>query len=253
MSPVFLKRKDSRLRDWNAYIGKYKCRLIATWKEKILDYEIETSYKYTKQGWTLTLKRKDSRLRDWNVPAGRCSPSAWLTLEKKRFSITRLKPHYRRETLRVQDAWKEKILDYEIETHAERLACDRVHWWTWKEKILDYEIETTSAKRVPCAITPLKRKDSRLRDWNCFGEVLGDVGAFDLKRKDSRLRDRLKLWRTWWMGSAFWLEKKRFSITRLKPDWRVSWLPQWDLFLKRKDSRLRDWNIVCPYFPQILQ
>ena len=36
--------------------------------------------------------------------------------------------------------WKDKILDYEIET----FLCFRMRSWTvfWKDKILDYEIET---------------------------------------------------------------------------------------------------------------
>ena len=62
------------------------------------------------------LKRKDSRLRDWNndIP-------------------TRLD--------HIVVPWKEKILDYEIETRLFS-CCDFLLSLPWKEKILDYEIET---------------------------------------------------------------------------------------------------------------
>ena len=36
--------------------------------------------------------------------------------------------------------WKDKILDYEIETWKGVAACGDV--FAWKDKILDYEIET---------------------------------------------------------------------------------------------------------------
>ena len=75
--------------------------LIYTWKEKILDYEIETP------------KSVESR--------------------------------------HVACSWKEKILDYEIETD---LFCRtgeiKVYFDTWKEKILDYEIETTFSSPASC-------------------------------------------------------------------------------------------------------
>ena len=38
-------------------------------------------------------------------------------------------------------AWKDKILDYEIETHAFAF-WSHCTLMTWKDKILDYEIET---------------------------------------------------------------------------------------------------------------
>ena len=39
------------------------------------------------------------------------------------------------------DAWKDKILDYEIETFHTIILSDCTTE-TWKDKILDYEIET---------------------------------------------------------------------------------------------------------------
>ena len=91
---------------------------MGTWKEKILDYEIET--------------QNDLRFKRF----------AQLSLEKKRFSITRLKQFVvYTDSMPTNTAWKEKILDYEIETEFPFPALQR--WLaTWKEKILDYEIET---------------------------------------------------------------------------------------------------------------
>ena len=37
--------------------------------------------------------------------------------------------------------WKDKILDYEIETEI-KLTAASIRQFTWKDKILDYEIET---------------------------------------------------------------------------------------------------------------
>ena len=39
-------------------------------------------------------------------------------------------------------SWKDKILDYEIETNRQVFLCFREPVFTWKDKILDYEIET---------------------------------------------------------------------------------------------------------------
>ena len=63
-----------------------------TWKDKILDYEIETIDR-----------------------GGMLTP-------------------------RAVEPWKDKILDYEIETNTSNHSQKRV--MTWKDKILDYEIET---------------------------------------------------------------------------------------------------------------
>ena len=92
-----------------------------TWKEKTLDYEIETWNK-TPHQWVYRsfLKRKDPRLRDWN----------------NRREKGEKHPLY--------GTWKEKTLDYEIETGAKltRFEISQAIR-TWKEKTLDYEIETT--------------------------------------------------------------------------------------------------------------
>ena len=62
-------------------------------------------------------------------------------LEKIRFSITRLKPCLDTSSTGRNFAWKDKILDYEIETNA-IWSSGRRKMETWKDKILDYEIET---------------------------------------------------------------------------------------------------------------
>ena len=209
-----LKRKDSRLRDWNCAF-KERVRLPCwSWKEKILDYEIETVL----LGWSVRccsfLKRKDSRLRDWNwygfVVLHLCGA---VSLEKKRFSITRLKPVdwsmkacspslLKRKDSRLRDwnsiclaqlvwrepSWKEKILDYEIET-VKDAAIRSANLFAWKEKILDYEIETGNAQgRVECSFVPWKEK---ILDYEIetVRNVMTRSTARLLKRKDSRLRD----------------------------------------------------------------
>ena len=162
------------------------------------------------------LKRKDARLRDWNIRIIWDS-SPWICkVEKKRCSITRLKQVGLRMTFHIHSSWKEKMLDYEIET--EKMS-----------KITGYAIGTLKRKDARLrdwngagrvnriyVFCELKRKDARLRDWNvaiqCFKEPLTE----QLKRKDARLRD--------WNGQRLW----KTSPNALR--------------LKRKDARLRDWN-----------
>ena len=92
--------------------------VTSAWKEKYLDYEIETAiFQWTALNKTgIYLKRKVSRLRDWN---------------KKRYE----------DTGRAIQAWKEKYLDYEIETTNDWDSRSK-RSNAWKEKYLDYEIET---------------------------------------------------------------------------------------------------------------
>ena len=66
-------------------------------------------------------------------------------LEKIRFSITRLKRADKPILLPcLRKTWKDKILDYEIETNSDDALAEQVYQLTWKDKILDYEIETGS-------------------------------------------------------------------------------------------------------------
>ena len=191
--------------------------LTYSWKEKILDYEIETSNKryssvdrlafLEKKRFSITrLKLLQLGIQPYRIAwlekkrfsITRLKRSIWCTelyrrlaLEKKRFSITRLK---RRDCSSARNgcpgAWKEKILDYEIETWSVQSHFSPGRR-SWKEKILDYEIET--ATQIFSLLTvhriDLKRKDSRLRDWNVSRSCLDSCRKAILKRKDSRLRD----------------------------------------------------------------
>ena len=87
---IDLKREDTRLRDWNKHFRKPTMLFPVPWKEKILDYEIEIKMK-----WSRGVSKKQ--------------------LEKRRYSITRLKYDRREIQVSVSCSWKEKILDYEIE------------------------------------------------------------------------------------------------------------------------------------------
>ena len=164
----------------------------ASWKEKHLDYEIETRHHLTETPYqnACRLKRKASRLRDWNKVIASCSTRSssvlkrkasrlrdWnefmepaipplIKLEKKSISITRLKPADKQTLEPVpRQSWKEKHLDYEIETYhgQHTLVC---LFDSWKEKHLDYEIETWIGNGITISRSNLKRKASRLRDWN---------------------------------------------------------------------------------------
>ena len=110
-------------------------------------------------------------------------------LEKIRFSITRLKPFAIIIPWQSDFSWKDKILDYEIETRITHGF--RGQSLAWKDKILDYEIETSGwiSVKSPLALT---WKD-KILDYEI--ETVQLVNA-------TRCRNRL--------------EKIRFSITRLK-------------------------------------
>ena len=164
------------------------------------------------------LKRKEPRLRDWN-----CDTCGW----RVRFKLF---------------AWKEKNLDYEIETMRPKASTSWTSWDSWKEKNLDYEIETCFRHGG---------QNTRVSTWK---EKNLDYEIETYIRYSSQNADTLKL------------EKKRTSITRLKPsrqgrpsrDCRSTWKEKnldyeiettrhWvastiRLPLKRKEPRLRDWN-----------
>ena len=88
--------------------------------------------------------------------------------------------------------WKDKILDYEIETCV-RLPESLRGGLSWKDKILDYEIET-----------------SLNRDENYRHRLLEKI-RFSITRLK---QDEQCSWR---QLTNLLLEKIRFSITRLKP------------------------------------
>ena len=88
------------------------------------------------------------------------------------------------------EAWKDKILDYEIETAPPGggIAADNA---PWKDKILDYEIETTTidAQGMSMSVT-----------WK------DKILDYEIETKS------LSIWKIPFSK----LEKIRFSITRLK-------------------------------------
>ena len=114
------------------------------WKDKILDYEIETGSRRETDATSLCRSWKD-KILDYEIETS-CFPS-WTSrdlkqLERIRFSITRLKlagggeldvPHW-------YLTWKDKILDSEIETGMSHLLKYFIRS-AWKDKILDSEIE----------------------------------------------------------------------------------------------------------------
>ena len=150
----------------NLYVGEML--ILQTWKEKNLDYEIETSYRDDVSSASNSWKEKnlDYEIETWVCL--RCLKQS-ESLEKKRTSITRLKPAKSTADDSLIASWKEKNLDYEIETVANSgdLMAFKA---TWKEKNLDYEIETREWL-FPTAVCRwhLKRKEPRLRDWNGAG------------------------------------------------------------------------------------
>ena len=78
-------------------------------------------------------------------------------LEKIRLSITRLKHTcFLNGKRHAASAWKDKTLDYEIETFAwlHQLAGSSI---AWKDKTLDYEIETDMDKEGLTHWQDLKR------------------------------------------------------------------------------------------------
>ena len=210
------------------------------------------------------LKRKEPRLRDWNKqPRQDVNPGNPL-LEKKRTSITRLKRTRRQCHGATSQSWKEKNLDYEIETKSlpstvspvsvswkeknldyeietQRTVLPKLWFFSpWKEKNLDYEIETVVSGAFDICINILKRKEPRLRDWNLQYGVSEHVEVVTLKRKEPRLRD----WNVSVSTEAAWAS---ISLKRKEPrlrDWN-SIVTVWRVsvsHLKRKEPRLRDWN-----------
>ena len=69
-----------------------------------------------------------------------------------------------RERSESGGTWKEKILDYEIETGAVFLAREDQRY-TWKEKILDYEIETRLRRWDPLAKRTARTWKEKILDY----------------------------------------------------------------------------------------
>ena len=103
-----------------------------------------------------------------------------------------MKQSRRQNTTPTQYPWKEKNLDYEIETQESAQSALQTKQ-AWKEKNLDYEIETSlKLQAILDQAFDLKRKEPRLRDWNLIFVAL-EAALLFLKRKEPRLRD----WNKW--------------------------------------------------------
>ena len=126
---------------WHAHT--LLCNRVRTWKDKILDYEIETCREKRLHGCDLPTPWKD-KILDYEIETPITYPFSVRSssLEKTRFSITRLKPGLPSSGTGVSTlTWKDKILDYEIETEYPHPNSHH-RQKPWKDKILDYEIET---------------------------------------------------------------------------------------------------------------
>ena len=187
-----LKRQVSRLRDWNFTHAPRHHQTTVPWKDKYLDYEIETKAPRA----CLSVKRPKLEKTSISITRLKRGCRGHTTkcislLEKTSISITRLKQSRRvwtpkatrrvlkRQVSRLRDwnrswfgsfqspnnTWKDKYLDYEIETSCNPFGCGiypslektsisitrlkRGCGWSlktnilpWKDKYLDYEIET---------------------------------------------------------------------------------------------------------------
>ena len=208
------------------------------WKEKNLDYEIETENVDIFSSENSCLKRKEPRLRDWNHIDRIATEFQRWPWKEKNLDYEIETPARRSPTYRHPSAWKEKNLDYEIETDPWRVSRSgpRVSWKeknldyeietirrhhsspkrkAWKEKNLDYEIETIISSPLCINLIDLKRKEPRLRDWNYWTVLSERRFTTRLKRKEPRLRDWNSIRSGCRVGKSV-LEKKRTSITRLK-------------------------------------
>ena len=111
------------------------------------------------------LKRKEPRLRDWNISMLNQACPFLRCLEKKRTSITRLKQSGIAVVVRAVRLEKKRTSITRLKLEGTIFRCVVVAI-PWKEKNLDYEIETSTSIGCPEEVADLKRKEPRLRDWN---------------------------------------------------------------------------------------
>ena len=244
-------------------------KILWTWKEKYLDCEIETRVISPSVTCASALKRKVSRLRDWNNRLRSSLRTLASVLEKKSISIARLKPHPHRHRKDTSTSLKRKVSrlrDWNSDDAGHKGRTDALE----KKSISIARLKHGCQRAFVYAIVFLKRKVSRLRDWNdnlkhffsiikcawkekyldCEIETVSisdDVKNSSILEKKSISIARLKLCQKENRTYLFRLEKKSISIARLK---RIGFYPpdlpirlSWTSILKRKVSRLRDWNI----------
>ena len=138
-------------------------------------------------------------------------------LEKIRFSITRLKQWRRHKTQRCREgAWKDKILDYEIETFRDAHS-KLVYLLSWKDKILDYEIETLHPVKHSPATSYLEKIRFSITRLKLYGNsVYRNKAGSSWKDKILDYEIETQIARQLIQARLCRLEKIRFSITRLK-------------------------------------
>ena len=240
------------------------------WNQKKLDYEIETHFDWwwcLGSRWLETKRNSITRLKLCELTR----PMWTCFLETKRNSITRLKhsrKHNRREYQQL--SWNQKKLDYEIETWCGgnmKILCivlkpKETRLRDWNFGVLCHSIALVAHLKpketrlrdwneasVNSIFKPdqhLKPKETRLRDWNLTrkSNFWESVISGCLKPKETRLRD----WNDACISSDnpcwFLLETKRNSITRLKQAYFYPTNTYIRIFLKPKETRLRDWNFL---------
>ena len=188
-----LKREDTRLRDWNTLKVKVVVFAVGLLKREDTRLRDWNELAVSATGVKADLKREDTRLRDWNVKRLRLCDLR-RPLEKRRYSITRLKLAIFRAVCDWRLSWKEKILDYEIETK-NGIFWSMPLFATWKEKILDYEIETIAIflpEAKPLKILEKRRYSITRLKLGAFGQALAGrdrIGVKSWKEKHTRLRD----------------------------------------------------------------
>ena len=192
-----LKRKASRLRDWNEIDYSIAIGFIGILEKKSISItRLKLGHGAVGSVSVASLKRKASRLRDWNLRVKENDGDYSVReLEKKSISITRLKLSYYRN-------WNTFVILLE------------------KKSISITRLKLTSFMPSDACFACLKRKASRLRDWNVDGVELDGRGLNIGLEKKSISITRLKLLYDFpypW-NEVIYLEKKSISITRLKQD-----------------------------------
>ena len=162
----YLKREDTRLRDWNDYVDPLRHRGDAP------------------------LKREDTRLRDWNnIVAFLLLCRAFL--EKRRYSITRLK--------RTVSCYRKGVA-YPLKREDTRFR--------------DWNI--VAFLRSISVLHSLKREDTRFRDWNRPQIVSASHFAVGATWKEKILDSEIETLSVLLIFRTTYLEKRRYSIPRLK-------------------------------------
>ena len=109
----------------------------------MLDYEIETQYREPTEAEQGEVEKKRCSITRLKHHACDFDGLIKSVVEKKRCSITRLKRQKLQYRIEGDVGWKEKMLDYEIETLRREEVSLRFRLWVEKKR---------------CSITRLKRR-----------------------------------------------------------------------------------------------